>query len=376
MLLRCAAGHTFSAQAAALQPVWDWWGQCPICVIGGLCQAAAELHGNGCVDVSFCADGEHVRHVLLPRVCGLSERTSSRVPRACFEQHHSRPVTPHLFPAHDEYDETPAGRFCTGPGDVMRVQWQCGRAGHTWYTYERLISRYNLLARAAATRQLTSRDFCVIPARCQADNVLRACPDCLMAHQQSLFSQAKEAVSQRSTPPPSCAPSPTMAPHPPPRPPTASSSSSGPSAPSTRKRKLPAATYEAVAAAAQRVLGHGAEGDATSHVASQHAASQHAPPLPVPPLPVGSAESECARVLRCAPTATPLQVLGLQQAASSGSATWSDGLSAGTITLDDARRRFRQLAVRLHPDKCDLPGADEAFRRVSEAFNKVSGGAL
>jgi curved DNA-binding protein CbpA len=32
--------------------------------------------------------------------------------------------------------------------------------------------------------------------------------------------------------------------------------------------------------------------------------------------------------------------------------------------------------VRLHPDKCDLPGADEAFRRVSEAFNKVSGGAL
>ena len=30
--------------------------------------------------------------------------------------------------------------------------------------------------------------------------------------------------------------------------------------------------------------------------------------------------------------------------------------------------RFRHLAMRLHPDKCALPTADEAFKRVNEAY--------
>ena len=67
--MRCAADHTFCAGAAALLPFWEWWGNCPICVIGSLCQAVGQLHGNGCVDVSFCADGAHIRNVMLPRVC-------------------------------------------------------------------------------------------------------------------------------------------------------------------------------------------------------------------------------------------------------------------------------------------------------------------
>ena len=36
--------------------------------------------------------------------------------------------------------------------------------------------------------------------------------------------------------------------------------------------------------------------------------------------------------------------------------------------MDDVRRRYKLLAKALHPDKCDLPRADEAFKRVAEAF--------
>ena len=34
---------------------------------------------------------------------------------------------------------------------------------------------------------------------------------------------------------------------------------------------------------------------------------------------------------------------------------------------DDARKRYRLLAVKLHPDKCSIPRAEEAFKRISEA---------
>jgi curved DNA-binding protein CbpA len=59
-------------------------------------------------------------------------------------------------------------------------------------------------------------------------------------------------------------------------------------------------------------------------------------------------------VLACPAAAAPLEVLGLKEAA--------------MPTLEDVRRRFRHLAMRLHPDKCGLACAEEAFKRVSEAY--------
>ena len=41
-------------------------------------------------------------------------------------------------------------------------------------------------------------------------------------------------------------------------------------------------------------------------------------------------------------------------------------------TEEDVRRRYRTLAMRLHPDKCSVPRAEEAFKRVSEAYRSHS----
>ena len=50
------------------------------------------------------------------------------------------------------------------------------------------------------------------------------------------------------------------------------------------------------------------------------------------------------------------------------------GLSPGTAP-EHMRRRFRQLAVRLHPDKQQAqehhPQATEAFRRVQAAYSSL-----
>ena len=33
------------------------------------------------------------------------------------------------------------------------------------------------------------------------------------------------------------------------------------------------------------------------------------------------------------------------------------------------RRRYRELALLVHPDKCELPRAEDAFKRVNAAFD-------
>lgn len=74
----------------------------------------------------------------------------------------------------------------------------------------------------------------------------------------------------------------------------------------------------------------------------------------------GPVEAECARILKCPLGAPPLDVLGLRPCLRPG--------------VDAVRKRFRQLAMRLHPDKCDLPGSTEAFKRVNAAFRQLDGG--
>jgi len=40
-------------------------------------------------------------------------------------------------------------------------------------------------------------------------------------------------------------------------------------------------------------------------------------------------------------------------------------------SLDELRRRYKLLALRLHPDKCSLPAAKEAFGQVHAAFRRA-----
>ena len=60
-----------------------------------------------------------------------------------------------------------------------------------------------------------------------------------------------------------------------------------------------------------------------------------------------------------APTLDPSSCLGLPPASG----------------REQARKRYRQLALRLHPDKCDHPSADEAFKRIEEAWRFIEAGA-
>ncbi|KAK9832482.1 hypothetical protein WJX81_000719 [Elliptochloris bilobata] len=47
------------------------------------------------------------------------------------------------------------------------------------------------------------------------------------------------------------------------------------------------------------------------------------------------------------------------------------GIARGA-TDDEIKRAYRKLALKLHPDKCTVRGADEAFKAVSRAFSCLS----
>ena len=55
------------------------------------------------------------------------------------------------------------------------------------------------------------------------------------------------------------------------------------------------------------------------------------------------------------PTLDPTSCLGLAPAAG----------------REECRKRYLQLILRLHPDKSKHPQADEAFKRVEQAWRKV-----
>jgi len=73
-----------------------------------------------------------------------------------------------------------------------------------------------------------------------------------------------------------------------------------------------------------------------------------------------SAATECERLLKLGPTASARQILGIPLSASHDAAA--------------GKRHFRHLARLLHPDKCNLPNAAEAFKRVLDAFETFEKG--
>ena len=42
----------------------------------------------------------------------------------------------------------------------------------------------------------------------------------------------------------------------------------------------------------------------------------------------------------------------------------------------EIKRRYRELALKHHPDKCDLPDAAERFAEINEAYRVLSDDAL
>lgn len=48
------------------------------------------------------------------------------------------------------------------------------------------------------------------------------------------------------------------------------------------------------------------------------------------------------------------------------------GLDNKTCTVEDVRKAYRKLSLKVHPDKNKAPGAEEAFKAVSKAFQCLS----
>lgn len=163
----------------------------------------------------------------------------------------------------------------------------------------------------------------------------RKCRECMMAHARALFEQARVQFGDRAQP--SCADASHRESHP-----------SMPNAPRPPKHNA----QERADAKARDILGGaddcrgGGRGVKRKAGGSADGGDE-----------LGSTESECERILSCSERALPLAVLGLS--------------NDRPPTLDAVRKRYRQLAMRLHPDKCRLLGAEEAMKRVNNAVRAL-----
>ena len=86
----------------------------------------------------------------------------------------------------------------------------------------------------------------------------------------------------------------------------------------------------------------------------ERAAAPAAAPAPPPTAPPEVAEA-IARVLAAADA---YEALGVERGASQAA----------------CKKAYRRLALRLHPDKCQAPNAEEAFKRVSAAYAALQDG--
>eukprot|EP01059_Diplonema_ambulator_P029541 TRINITY_DN49088_c0_g1_i1.p1 TRINITY_DN49088_c0_g1~~TRINITY_DN49088_c0_g1_i1.p1 ORF type:complete len:231 (+),score=83.96 TRINITY_DN49088_c0_g1_i1:61-753(+) len=48
------------------------------------------------------------------------------------------------------------------------------------------------------------------------------------------------------------------------------------------------------------------------------------------------------------------------------------GLELETCTVDDVKQSFKKIVMKLHPDKCKLPGAAEAFTKADKAYKGLN----
>jgi hypothetical protein len=344
---RCKSGHVFLGCRKQMS-TWITRGRgCPTCELLCLANEMAALRGYAVVHTHFVADpGEvldlHWQQGDTKRLREAARKgfakLQQRAPPAWFTQSHSQPLAvpavPANFGVHSNRcttiaqakrnvewlgvkieDEATLGKLM----GVAVVCWECAK-GHRWSTYERLA-----YARAALQ-----------PVRGTAASELRKCLECDLEGQRALFGKAKAEFGDRAPPPRD-----VRGYHP------ANVLRQG-----GCRDAADRATAKCLGSFATGIDGRGnfkpaARGGPGGEGAGSCADDSMGDES------VGSAEAECARILACSAHATPLAVLGLRE--------------AGHPSIEDVRRRFRHLAMRLHPDKCSLPRADEAFKRASEA---------
>ncbi|KAJ1306634.1 hypothetical protein OPQ81_007630 [Rhizoctonia solani] len=87
----------------------------------------------------------------------------------------------------------------------------------------------------------------------------------------------------------------------------------------------------------------------------------------------GKAKAEPESVDRGEKKWTPEQAAVVKRVRSCGATAYYEVLAIEkTADENDVKRAYRKLALQLHPDKNNAPGADEAFKIVSKAFTILS----